>query len=96
MVSVGEFGGGDLDGSYLGTPTAATATAMNDTEKVKRSHAVTAQAWTQDREPGKEPEVPDGNQSAAPATQISSLEDLRKARARDLRQLFPAGRRTVQ
>ena len=60
--------GDDLDGSYLGTPTAG---AINDTAKVKRSQPFTTQ--------GKpEHEVQENNRAAVSVGQTSSLDDLRK------------------
>ena len=61
---------GDLDGSYLGTPTAG---AINDTAKVRRSQPFTTQ--------GKlfnEQEVQDGDHTFNTTAQVSSLDDLRR------------------
>ena len=70
------MGGGDLDGSYLGTPTAG---AINDTAKVKRSLPFTTQGRVPGEQPEAEPELlkaePDGK---LPTAYVSSLDDLKK------------------
>ena len=62
---------GDLDGSYLGTPTAG---AINDTAKVKRSQPFT----TQGKLSGGQQEVQDADHTVNTAAQVSSLDDLRR------------------
>ena len=62
---------GDLDGSYLGTPTVG---AINDTAKVRRSQPFT----TQGKFPNEQ-EVQDSDHTVAP--QVSSLDDLRRVSA---------------
>ena len=62
---------GDLDGSYLGTPTVG---AINDTAKVKRSQPFT----TQGKLPNEQEEVQHIYHTVA---QVSSLDDLRRVSA---------------
>ena len=62
---------GDLDGSYLGTPTAG---AINDTAKVRRSQPFT----TQGKLFNEQQEVQDGDHTVNTTAQVSSLDDLRR------------------
>ena len=65
---------GDLDGSYLGTPTVG---AINDTAKVRRSQPFT----TQGKFPNEQEGVEDSDHTVNTVAQVSSLDDLRRVSA---------------